>query len=83
MMTAALISTEGAVVAPEEASVDGLQSCRQGTMELLHALQPLVVKGNSGYDCRRLKSVWNREYYAARSFSHHCSRHNSHEGNEV
>jgi len=56
-MTAVVISTRGAVVAPEEAHVDGLQSCPQGTMELLHALQPLVVKGKSGYDCTQLKAV--------------------------
>ena len=37
-MTAAVISTRGAVVAPEEVPGDSLQSCPQGTMELLHAL---------------------------------------------
>ena len=35
------------VESPKGAPVDGLQSCPQGTMELLHALQPLVVKGKA------------------------------------
>ena len=52
-----LLSPRGAVSATEGATVDGLQSCPQGTMELLHALQPLVVKGKSGYDCTQLKAT--------------------------
>ena len=55
-LTATVISTRGAVVAPEELPVDGLQSCPLGTIAVT-CFATTVVKGTSGYDCTQLKAV--------------------------
>ena len=55
-LTATVISTRGAVVAPEEVPVDGVQSCRLGATAVT-CFATTVVKGTSGYNFTQLKAV--------------------------
>jgi hypothetical protein len=65
-------------------STAGVQSCLQGTRELLHASYPLVVKGKGRYDCTKLKAVGTNQILPqAASLCYHCTRQNSDKGNEV